>query len=595
MSFLGGGLQLSGQAFYVGDDGTHQLIPQGRGPLFGGLHTLFDYTRPWCELCKVLFNVGDSMVELKPDGSVSTLCPLDNVPLKFDDFNKNRKGWVPSVQDTLPSPWAHACHPECVGERFEADVLWSALDKVAFRYAPTMAEFGRRLNWLHRELTNDLKRSNNTLSYEVWHHTAGYCLPALISAHSMSTARYNDPKETSFRVDGDIWARLVKFEGKEYIACLMNTAPPPPEDQASRVVKLRKPEGTIKALYVAFDYLGIRQLAFGVDQEPPSISPQEGLWWVTMVVDGDTFTCQSDGMKLRQMKPAACEEFPTWEQCWATPQPQDNLPCLYPIKTGDPSMLRIKFAECNLPSITGYSVRWTSNLSSFHAHVKGEEDFAFYDELKRTTQRAVWVYMPMDQGELIEQFWLRTDPGDGHRSTALIMKTDRGRVWEAGPRPKPFMDRPNTWDSMSESTERQRFFFNQSYLGISTLGFQSPSPDLSSVPAVPPPKSAPDRQLDSEQCFYSSAPLDGVTSIEVCKKKKARNEGSAPNITGLLFSYQDGRQRSVGHVRLDWLQGPTEIGASRGIAFKLSRDRREVVDLKLADHAADEGGEFIPW
>lgn len=63
MSFLGGGLQLSGQAFYVGDDGTHQLIPQGRGPLFGGLHTLFDYTRPWCELCKVLFNVGDSMVE----------------------------------------------------------------------------------------------------------------------------------------------------------------------------------------------------------------------------------------------------------------------------------------------------------------------------------------------------------------------------------------------------------------------------------------------------------------------------------------------------------------------------------------------------
>ncbi|KAK7212506.1 hypothetical protein V2G26_019684 [Clonostachys chloroleuca] len=126
----------------------------------------------------------------------------------------------------------------------------------------------------------------------------------------MSTREYHDTEITSFRVDGDIWARLVKFEGKEYIACLMNSPPPDPEDKASLVVKLRKPEGPVKALYVAFDYLGIRKLVIGVDDEPPSISPEEGLWWFTMVVNGDTFTCQSDGMKLRKMKPAAFSEFP---------------------------------------------------------------------------------------------------------------------------------------------------------------------------------------------------------------------------------------------------------------------------------------------
>ncbi|KAK7212505.1 hypothetical protein V2G26_019683 [Clonostachys chloroleuca] len=215
--------------------------------------------------------------------------------------------------------------------------------------------------------------------------------------------------------------------------------------------------------------------------------------------------------------------------------------------------------------------------------------------------------MPIDEGELIETVCLRSDQEYPHPSTALIMKTDGDRVWEAGPRLDPGIDRPITWTFISQSTERQRLFFNQSYFGISTLGFQHPPPDLGPAPEVSPPevpqhKSAPERLLGSEQCFYTSAPLGGVASISICKKKKARKEKteerdkkSIPNITGLLFTYQDGRQRSVGHVRLDWLQGPTEIGASRGIAFKLSEDREKVVDLTIGDHAAEEGGEFIPW
>lgn len=66
-------------------------------------------------------------------------------------------------------------------------------------------------------------------------------------------------------------------------------------------------------------------------------------------------------------------------------------------------------------------MRWTSQLSSIHAHVRGEEDFAFYDELKRKSERAVWLYMPIDEGELIETVCLRSDQEYPHPSTALIV------------------------------------------------------------------------------------------------------------------------------------------------------------------------------
>ncbi|CAH0023375.1 unnamed protein product [Clonostachys rhizophaga] len=609
MDVQGGGFQLNGALIRVGDPQPGGLLQgsnfQPEGTLFCGPRVVIYSTRPWCELCKVHFNPGDLIVRLGSDGSVSSTSRFENKIIRCDSHG-NPQAFGPTFQDRLPYPWAHSYHSECANGGVKAEVISPVLDKVWYSYVPTMTEFKRRQNWLQMELSNNLARSEGALTGDVGYQTAGLCLTSLITAYAMSTRDYHDTEITSFRVDGDIWARLVKFEGKEYIACLMNSPPPPPEDRASFVVKLRKPEGPVKALYIAFDYLGIRKLVIGVDDEPPSISPEEGLWWLTMSVDGDTFTCQSDGMKLRQIKPAAALEFLSWSHCWATPQPPDKYPCLKQIRTNDSlAPARVKSVECNLPSITGYSVRWTSQLSSIHAHVRGEEDFAFYDELKRKPQRAVWLYMPMDEGELIEQFCLRSDREYSHTSTALIMKTDRGRVWEAGPRPDPGIGGPLAWTCISQSTERQHLFFDQSFFGISALGFQHPLPDL--CPAreepqleVPQPESAPGQLLASEQCFYTSASLDGVASISICKKKKARKETtgekkSTPNITGLLFTYQDGRQRSVGHVRLDWLQRPTEIGDSRGIAFKLSEDREKVVDLTVGDHAAEEGGEFIPW
>ncbi|CAH0046392.1 unnamed protein product, partial [Clonostachys solani] len=554
-----------------------------------------DNTRPWCELCKIPFKPGEPTVRSNPDGSMSSPWPYNprRTQMGHSTLGVN-------IQDRLPSPKADTYHVECGRLDIEAEVLWSTLDKIDHRYVPTQTTSERRLDWLRTKMSRDLNHRFEKLPLELCRHAAGFCLPVLVSAFSMLTIPYEDPEITSFRVDRDIWARIVKFEDGAYFACLMNTPPPPPEDKASMVVKLAKPEGSVKVLYVAFNHLGIQRLVLGVDDEPPRIPPRDGVWWATMLVDGDTFTCRSDGMKLREMKPAAANEF-SWDQCWATPQPYNNLPLVYSLTTSDASTLtRIKVAEWNMPSITGYSVRWDVRLSSIHAHVRGEDDFAFYDEMSRKRPRAVWLYMPMDEGELIEQVWLRSDEGSFFPSPALIMKTNRSRVWEAGPRPEPAQS--YTWTVLSQSTEAQRFFFNQSYFGISKLGFQPfPQPASAIPPVVPCPKSTPQKPLSSEDHFYSSAPLDGVVSIDIClkkKEKKVKKKGerkSTPNITGLLFSYQDGRQRSVGHVRLDWLQGPTTIGVSKGIAFMLSEDRRKVVSLKIGNHVDGEDWEFIPW
>uniref|UniRef100_A0A8H7TTW3 Uncharacterized protein n=1 Tax=Bionectria ochroleuca TaxID=29856 RepID=A0A8H7TTW3_BIOOC len=517
MTAQGDRYHMEGGLVYVGEGTDQMIIPQMGAPhpdgrlLVCGAGVPLDHTRPWCELCKIPFDEKDEIVRYNSGGFLSPRFTCDKKKIRYVPFEGNPKNYGASFLDTLPHPFRHSFHPECVEDGFKAGVLPSVLDKVAYSYVPTVTEFKRRLRWLHQELSNDLARHHGALTGYLAYKTAGHCLSLLITALSMSTKEYNDAAITSFRVDGDIWARLVKFEGKD------------------RVVKLRKPEGLPTALYVAFDYLGIRKLIVGVDDdEPPSISPEDGLWWFTMKIDGDSFTCQSDGMKLRKMRPGAAVEFPTLSYCWSAPQEVDNVPFLYPIQTDDFSTpMRVKFVEFNSPSVTGYSVRWTSQLASFHAHTRGEEDFAFYDEFKGKPQRAVWVYMPMDEGELMDEVWLRSDQESSQNSIILVMKTNQGRVWEAGPRPDPANGPNISWARINQSTESERFFFSASYSGISELGFSSPlpAPGLGPevpFPEVPLPKSAPEEPLGPAQRFYTCAPLDGVASVSICKKKKAR-------------------------------------------------------------------------
>ncbi|VUC36968.1 unnamed protein product [Clonostachys rosea] len=550
----------------------------------GGLSIMVHNSRPWCALCKISFEIGDFIVLVKEDGSLGEKTEFSDPPLDFEGHHTFGYSLQDTPDESMIASWKHTYHFGCCVEGFTPEVLKSTLDKIEYSYVPTVTEAKRRLDWLHRHMGGRLNLSLEKLPPEVTLLIAGFAPRELISAHAISTSEYDDPVSSLFFAGGDVWARVVQFEGREYIACLMNI---PPEDEAGIVVKLEKPEGPVQFLYVAFDHLGIRKLVLVGDGNAPNKPPREGLWWASMSVYNGLFQYQSDGMKLRQIKPLDVDDF-SLNRCWATPQPHNRPPAMYSMQTfANSTTTRIKSVEYNTPAVTGYSVRWTTRLSSFHAHVRGEEKFAFYDELAMDfCPSAIWIYMPMDEGELIEQFWVRSN-GEGATPSALVMKTNHGRVWEAGPRPKPGED--SVWIILSQSTEAQRFFFNQSYFGISTLGFRDlPRQALALAPAVPLPKVTPDEPLVSEKFVYSSAPLSGLTSVRICLDREKRRElvkEERPNIVGLLFSYQDGRERSVGQVRLDWLQGPTDIGVSNGIMFKLSVDSRRIVGVQIREHS----------
>lgn len=105
-----------------------------------------------------------------------------------------------------------------------------------------------------------------------------------------------------------------------------------------------------------------------------------------------------------------------------------------------------------------------------------------------------------------------------------------------------------------------RIFFDISLLGIDILAFETPFPNVLPgrqfpVPLVHgqhPPHPVPDSPCPSseeldEAYFHSSAVLDGVNEIFVCRTDLG-------TIIGLLLRYQGGYEVALGQVRLDKLQ-----------------------------------------
>jgi hypothetical protein len=61
--------------------------------------------------------------------------------------------------------------------------------------------------------------------------------------------------------------------------------------------------------------------------------------------------------------------------------------------------------ELNNPSITGYSACWGCLVNSLHAHREGrighDRSLLWYRNLDAMDDRAVWLYMPVDKGEVV--------------------------------------------------------------------------------------------------------------------------------------------------------------------------------------------------
>ena len=183
-----------------------------------------------------------------------------------------------------PNFFAVGCHVECMArepcpppnDRFQA---------MAYGYSPRPAEVERRERWLRSQLGTTLhailgRRFSMPLE-----------LCELIAAHShlrewaaaASRAFWDKysatpaPREHRFGISSDVWARHVEFEGVRYIAQLTNESGR--ELASFSLVYMPTPGKRADTLYVAEDYLGIRDILFASSPATPLVPYDPGVWW----------------------------------------------------------------------------------------------------------------------------------------------------------------------------------------------------------------------------------------------------------------------------------------------------------------------------
>lgn len=216
-----------------------------------------------------------------------------------------------------------------------------------------------------------------------------------------------------------------------------------------------------------------------------------------------------------------------------------------------PRLLRMVSFSCNDPSTTAYSIFWNIRILGIHAHKPGE-DLAFYKSAAPGKARVLWSYIPIYQDESISEIWKRSGWLD--RELALVFKTTRGRVYLFGPQQRECWG-SCTWTILDRPCSKQSVIsYDKAEFGIHDLAFETPQPSLCSSHPIPLQALSPYPESTSQQdYFYSSAILDNVVTVAVCK------QDSEERLSGLLFGYADGHEECVGEIRLDYLKPPIHI------------------------------------
>lgn len=65
--------------------------------------------------------------------------------------------------------------------------------------------------------------------------------------------------------------------------------------------------------------------------------------------------------------------------------------------------------------LTGISVCWKQQLVTLHPHIRNEK-VDFYRTVEMYQRDAVWVYMPLDDDETLDQIWKRNSEKRGHHA-----------------------------------------------------------------------------------------------------------------------------------------------------------------------------------
>ncbi|KAF4498912.1 catechol O-methyltransferase [Fusarium agapanthi] len=368
----------------------------------------------------------------------------------------------------------------------------------------------------------------------------GYRLPLEICEYLIngvwSNKDFVGPQHATLRVTNScsVWAQHVEFEGLQYIKSLSATR------KSESDTKLFEATCDRVNVYFAEDCLGIRDVVITEYDNTPSLNQDKDLRWV--------------GLKLRDLAMTKMEDAEAYyrRRRWAVLPNDLNISRLAPPQPEcnfEVSNEPIRAVDWNLPGCCGYSVligRPYSQLADVSNEHKGD-----------------WFYVPLDREERIAELWRRIEDHGNmwYCYNTLIMRTNRGRSFVLGHRisgrARKVTCRPITTLSPTDSS---RMLYCKTKQLKFWLGFERVKTWERHAICIPYPNPPTPTPFLLKQLLSSNAELRDVKAVAVCRNWRYSKD---VGIVGMLLTYADGHQRSLGQLRLDYMEPPLTVSSDK--------------------------------
>ncbi|KAF4945846.1 hypothetical protein FGADI_11642 [Fusarium gaditjirri] len=533
----------------------------------------------------------DSETEyFKANSGFSPSCGLCRFDFRTDDsvvvFNEKCEPWTttyskPEISWTVAYS-KHTFHAECVelaqpdlmsGQRLDPGIYDATfLEPLREGQYPLPAFETRRLNWLKKTFSENLFQAiNYRLPREVCDNIAQYCLrDRAVQVVRDLWLRKDRPKPGRISMEikqgNSLWAQYVYYEGIRHVRSLSYHSVGGDETQI-----FQDRQGNVN-IFVLHDYLGVVDIIATSNSEIPPSKEQTGRWWTLFTPNKEPFYLKArfDGIKLRELAAYKyADDRPRYppDLRWSVlpttldPIPEPPIPCSNTLLDGE----IIWAIDWNQPDVIGYSFYlWDNTVMKIISHKVGEK--RPYNFSTNVQYRFSWVYFPVDADERISEIWIRryavklVEELCSPMAT-ILLRTSKGRLLTLGPQLKyrqPLGYKTHAkYDLVGTlpQTYPCRMYFANWYDSGSWMRFEGASTfaklnlggcynkELELLP-------------DDCKYQYSSAELDGVRTVTPCGSWRDYRPDA---ILGLLLTYEDGRQRCVGQVRLDFLLDPIEV------------------------------------
>ncbi|KAF4946780.1 hypothetical protein FGADI_10984 [Fusarium gaditjirri] len=514
-----------------------------------------------CRLCRFPINrEKDKIVALTPDGRVSS---------PFVIYHK--KCYAPlCIEKSLNICFRHCVYPHCTHKKGLAIAFHAkCVDMAApFRtplhehrlvtensYHHFASDHGRRRGRIRELIEVAMRKTYGKLSPELWHIVSDD--EELIRLYTIAELSLQHRK-TEWSVDPSlpVLITVARMDGVEYVGSLSNSS-------GRQTTELLSPS-EFRNLYVESDHLGIRRIAS--DPNEPGLDTIRPAYWETVSASKQMLTFRGDGLKLRELLTPSIYPRILWP-CPPTPSELDSMTFYYAGWGEGDLEARLRTMIFNEPGATGYSVCWANDeMVSLHVHRNVEHPDTHASPLDGHSEyqdRSLlkWTYHPVQEDEFIQEVWLRgsekydmTRPlpsrGEGglryHLSTpwglqkykrssdiALALVTSKGRKIFAGSFPDhhgqytPYSNHRH-WNLVAKTSANAplQVFFSPSDHGIPLIA----APRLldNHTAATSPrqtPLGAMPRFNPLHTLHYSSASMENVTEVLVCKSKNERDMG----------------------------------------------------------------------